>query len=243
MLKLGSGSVKYYQRQAGEPDPFVLNLPSDYTFESGNVVAFVGSNGSGKSTLLNCIAGLNEKQYHRDGIKATWYCDNLDLDCPASAVVAYLEAHPSLLEIYSVREYMQLAEYSRKSIAANLKKMQYKSLPDQEINETIEMFDLRKVLQFSTEMLSSGQKKRLGLAMILLQQSPFIILDEPRANLDKKGEKLLNKWINTWEKSGNIVFMATHDEKDIGLANRFFLVENKQVEKVTRDEVLKWINV
>lgn len=241
MLKLGSGSVKYYQRQAGEPDPFILTLPEDYEFESGNVVAFVGSNGSGKSTLLNCIAGLNEKQYHRDGIKATWYCDNLD--CPASTVVAYLEAHPSLLEIYSVREYMRLAEYSRKSIAANLKKMQYKSLTVQEIDKTIEMLDLKRVLQFSTELLSSGQKKRLGLAMILLQQSPFIILDEPRANLDKKGEKLLNNWINTWEESGNIVFMATHDEKDIGLANRFFLVENNQVKKVTRDEVLKWINV
>ena len=138
---------------------------------------------------------------------------------------------------------MKLAEYSRKNIA-KLMKMQYKSLEDQKIiDETINMFNLREVLQYSTEMLSSGQKKRLGLAMILLQQSPFIILDEPRANLDKKGEKLLNKWINTWEKSGNIVFMATHDEKDIGLANRFFLVENKQVEKVTRDEVLKWINV
>ncbi len=238
MLKLGSGSVKYYQRQAGEPDPFVLNLPSDYIFESGNVVAFMGSNGSGKSTLLNCIAGLNEKQYHRDGIEATWYCDNLK--CPASAVVAYLEAHPSLLEIYSVREYMQLAEYSRKSIA-DLMNMQYKSLIDPEIDETIKMFNLGKVSQFSPGIVSSGQKKRLGLAMILLQQSPFIILDEPRTNLDQEGEQLLDTLIKEWKKSGKIVFLATHDEKDIKLVDRFFRVENNQVEKVSRDEVLSCI--
>lgn len=237
MLKLERGSVEYYQTQAGEPDTFILTLHKDYKFKSGNVVAFVGSNGSGKSTLLNCIAGLNEKQYHPDGIKATWYCNNLD--CPASAVVAYLEAHPSLLEIYSVRAYMQLAKYTRKSIA-DLMKMQCELLTDQEIGETINMFNLGKVLQFSTEMLSSGQKKRLGLAMILLQQSPFIILDEPRANLDKEGEKLLDTLINEWKESGKIIFLATHDEKDIGLANRFFLVENNQVKEVlSRDEVLK----
>lgn len=231
MLTLGSGSVKYYQRQAGEPDPFVLNLPSNYKFESGDVVAFIGRNGSGKSTLLNCIAGLNEKQYHRDGIEATWYCDNLD--CPASAVVAYLEADPSWLEIYSVREYMQLAEYSRKSIYAELMKMQCKSLTlaDQTIDETINMFNLGKVLQFSTEMLSSGQKKRLGLAMIQLQQSPYIILDEPRANLDQAGEELVGTLINRWKESGKIIFLATHDEKDKKLATRIFHVENNIVKE------------
>lgn len=240
MLKLEPGSVEYYKRQAGEQNPFVLRLRKDYIFKSGEVVAFVGSNGSGKSTLLNCIAGLNERQYHRDGLEATWYYDEL-VSHQASAVVAYLEANPSLLEIYNVSEYIKLAEYSRKSIAKRMK-MQYKLLTNQEIVQTIEKFNLGNLLNYSTEMLSSGQKKRLGLAMVLLQKAPVIILDEPRANLDKDGEALVDELINTWEIFGNIVFMATHDKRDICLAKRFFVVENNEIEEVpTREDALRWL--
>ena len=81
---------------------FVLKLPNDYTFESGYCCIY-GWKWSGKSTLLNCIAGLNESNTIRMVLKRPGIAYNLK--CPASAVVAYLEAHPSLLEIYSVREY------------------------------------------------------------------------------------------------------------------------------------------
>lgn len=200
----------------------------------------MGSNGSGKSTLLNCITCLNENQYHQDGLKATWYHNEHVLN-PASAVVACLEAHPSLLEIYCVREYMRLADCSRKSIANHMK-TQYKSITKQEIEETIKIFNLEKVSNYPIDMLSSGQKKRLGLAMIRLQQAPFIILDEPRAYLDKEGEHLFNNLINTWKNSGNIVFMATHDEKDIHLAKRFFLVEKNKVKELSnRRDVSQWL--
>ncbi|OQY99424.1 MAG: hypothetical protein B6D35_09600 [Candidatus Brocadia sp. UTAMX2] len=240
MLKLEPGWVKYYKRQGGEQEPFVLTLQKDYMFDPGDIVAFVGSNGAGKSTLLNCVTGLNEKQYHRDGIKTTWYHNEHVLN-PASAVVAYLEAHPSLLEIYCVHDYMKLADYSRKSIAKHMK-VQYKSITKQEIEETIKIFNLEKVSNYPTDMLSSGQKKRLGLAMIHLQQAPFIILDEPRAYLDKEGENLVKELINTWEKCGKIVFTATHDVKDIYLSKRFFLVEKNEVKELSnREEVLKWM--
>lgn len=241
LLKLESGSVEYYKSNAGEKNSFVLKIPKDYTFKFSDVVAFVGSNGSGKSTLLNCIAGLNEKQYHQNGLKATWYYNEL-VSSTASDVVAYLEAHPSLLEIYSVRKYMELANYYRKNIANHME-TQYKSITNQEIEEVIKMFNLEKVSNYPTEMLSSGQKKRLGLAMIQLQQAPFIILDEPRAYLDKEGENLLKRLINTWKKSGNIVFMATHDKNDIDLAKRFFLVEKNRVEEVSQREVLQWMGI
>lgn len=227
MLILKSGRLSYSQTGAGERDPFKLHLAENHTFNLGDIVAFTGGNGSGKTTLLNCIAGFNEGQIIKEGLAAIWQQDNLV--CSATDVVTYLEAHPLFLYIFNVKEYLQLAKYSRKRIADSLGKKS-KLLADIEIKKTIEYFDL--ISDASTRMLSSGQKKRLGLAMIQLQQSPFIMLDEPHANLDQKGENLLKEIMHEWTKSNKIIFIGTHEKQDETLAQHVFHNENNKVIKV-----------
>lgn len=228
MLELESGKVSYSEIKAGESQPFVLHLRENYTFKSSDVVAFVGDNGTGKSTLLNSITGYNEKIFEKK-ISAIWQHGGLGF--PARDVVAYLEAHPSFLDIYSVIEYIRLSEYSRRSIA-NCLGREFQPLKDRDIEEIINCFNLKDLLPLSTGTLSSGQKVRLGLAMIQLQQSPFIVLDEPRSNLDKAGRDILDKLIKQWAESGKIVFLGTHDEKDEDLANRILRFEKNEVKEL-----------
>lgn len=138
----------------------------------GNSLAITGSNGSGKSTLLKCLSGaipitsgkidynLNEKSL----AETDWF-SHLAISAP------YMEVP----EEFSLEELLNFHFKFKKPLD---------SISSDEI---IEQLYLTQHKTKPINQFSSGMKQRLKLGLALFSDIPFILLDEPTSNLDRKG--------------------------------------------------------
>ena len=74
------------------------------------------------------------------------------------------------------------------------------------------MLGLVNCMNLPTRMLSQGQKRRVALARLWLQELPLWILDEPFTALDSSASSLLKQKIEAFAINGGIVVMTTHQE-------------------------------
>lgn len=65
---------------------------------------------------------------------------------------------------------------------------------------------------FPAQHLSAGQRRRFGLARLLLKPAPIWLLDEPLTALDIHGQKLARDLISRHQATGGIAVIATHDQ-------------------------------
>ena len=162
------------------PDGTVALNDASLEFQAGERISIVGENGAGKTTLLSCLLGLRQGQGEflfegrpvtRRRRKTLWrqvgmvFQDSADqLFCP------------------SVRE----------EVAFGLHQLGH---PQAEIRERVaRALSLVRLEGFEERVplhLSGGERKRLALACVLAMEPRLLILDEPTAGLDPRGEELL----------------------------------------------------
>jgi heme exporter protein A len=91
-----------------------------------------------------------------------------------------------------------------------------------DVMEVLNHVGLKRLADLSAQYLSAGQRKRLGLARLILSNRPLWLLDEPLSSLDAAGRRLAAELIGEHCDNGGIVIVATHET--LGLdATRFFL--------------------
>ncbi len=119
--------------------------------------------------------------------------------------IAYLPQRPYLGEPYvTIRSSFRLAQPDASDAA---------------ILAELDAVGLRAMLHGRTELLgarvgelSAGQRQRLGFARILLQDAKLVILDEPDANLDTAGIRLVAEAIQRMRSDGKMIAVAAHTE-------------------------------
>ena len=166
---------------------------SDLSFElsSGEALVVTGPNGSGKSTLLRIICGLLAPE---DG-RITLFEDAATQ--PVSAACHYLGHHNAMKPALSVRE--NLLFWQKFNGAASL-----------ELDEALEAVDLPGVENLPFGYLSTGQKRRVSIAKLLVSHRPLWIVDEPTAGLDKASEARFAELMRDHMREGGMVIAATH---------------------------------
>jgi heme exporter protein A len=159
---------------------------------SGTLTAIVGPNGAGKSTLLRVLAGLLRP------IGGT-----LAFEGGREEPVAHYLGHSDALKpALTLREWLRFwAElYPADSTSAGG--------PE----HAADRVGLRHAIDLPTGVLSAGQRRRAGLARLLLSPRPLWLLDEPTAALDREGEALLGQLFGDHLRGGGIIFAATHGD-------------------------------
>lgn len=78
------------------------------------------------------------------------------------------------------------------------------------------------------DMLSGGEKQRIGLARAFLHYAPFVLLDEPTSNLDSLNEAIILKSLKE-EGSGRTVALVSHRQSTMRIADNVYCVENGRV--------------
>ncbi|WP_152396177.1 thiol reductant ABC exporter subunit CydC [Paenibacillus guangzhouensis] len=167
-----------------------LSKPSDWTLENidldlpqGKRVAIIGRSGAGKSTLLKLVQGAlspNEGEVLVNGIPAHRYGEQI------ASVVAVLNQRPHLFDT---------------TVANNLR-LGRADASDEEIAQAARQVKLDQLIAslpegYATPMLETGQRfsggerQRIALARVLLQNTPVVILDEPTVGLDPRTEREL----------------------------------------------------
>lgn len=185
----------------------------------GDKAALIAVNGSGKSTLFRILAGRElpdtGKVTFRDGIRIAWL--EQDPQFPKGKTIDEIISfsHTSMTEI--LHRYEQaLHDHSLGNNAATREQLESAtSAMDQgqvwdyerRLKQLLSLFrisDTRK----QTGMLSGGDRKRLALALALLDDPELLILDEPTNHLDIDMIEWLEDYLS---RSGLTLLMVTHD--------------------------------
>lgn len=170
----------------------------NFKCSNGTVLYLQGANGTGKTTLLRMICGL-AKPY-----AGSIYWNNANIHSLAeeySKHLLYIGHLPGIKEDLTALENLQF------SLALTGTPFQ---LP--QATETLKMLGLARGLNLPTRMLSQGQKRRVALARLWLQELPLWILDEPFTALDVFATELLKNKIENFANAGGVVVMTTHQE-------------------------------
>ena len=162
MERMGSKILELHKISKSYPNKPILDK-FDYTFLKGERIGIIGKNGTGKSTFLNIIAGLdqpdNGKVVVGDTIKFGYYTQN---------GITIKEGQKVIDVIREFGDYIPLKKGRQISAQQLLERF---------------LFDRKKQYDF-VEKLSGGERKRLYLCTVLIQNPNFLILDEPTNDLD-----------------------------------------------------------
>ena len=185
----------------------------------GDKVALIANNGTGKSSMLKIIAGNDVP-------------DSGKVTLRKEISIGYLEQDPHFNEQLSVKDLI----YASNATVMGVIRTYNKALEDQAIDyneQTNKIFEeasldmdkvnawnidteLKEILSLfkiydldqKVENLSGGQKKRLGLTILLIDKPDLLLLDEPTNHLDIE----MIEWLENYLKAQNItLLMITHD--------------------------------
>jgi ATP-binding cassette subfamily F protein uup len=162
MERLGSKILEIYKVSKAFEEKVILDK-FEYVFQRGERIGIIGKNGTGKSTFLNMITGGlkpdSGKIIQGETIKFGYYTQN------------GIKPKPMQKVIDVVREF---GDY--------IPLMKGKQISAQQLLERF-LFSRKKQYDF-VEKLSGGERKRLYLCTVLIQNPNFLILDEPTNDLD-----------------------------------------------------------
>ena len=150
-----------------------LNL----SFRQGDVTALLGHNGSGKSTLLKVLGR------HQRPAAGTIQLQSQPLDQLSARhfarIVGYLPQHPPATDGLTALELIKFGRYPWHGALGRF------SREDREqVERALALTDTEGFADRNVDELSGGERQRVWLAMLLAQNSQFLLLDEPLAALD-----------------------------------------------------------
>ncbi|MFN6944949.1 MAG: ATP-binding cassette domain-containing protein [Cytophagaceae bacterium] len=179
----------------------------------GQKVALVGKNGSGKTTLLNILAGKLEPEggnvVIRKDIKTAYLDQNPLADAKGTVEEIIYTGNSEIIK--TIRDYEECVADPSKADKFNevLERMESLNAWDFEQNAK-QILTKLGIDNFSqqVESLSGGQKKRVALAKVLLEEPDLLILDEPTNHLDLESIEWLEQLLST---NNGTLLLVTHD--------------------------------
>ncbi|SET15990.1 ATP-binding cassette, subfamily C, CydC [Enterococcus malodoratus] len=205
----------------------------DLTLHPGEKIAILGRSGSGKSTLANLIRGdlrATEGAITLNGEETYKFGDDISSYLGVIHQTPYL-FHTTIANNLRIgRESATEAELWQVLTRVELKEL-VESLPD----------GLETMVDEAGLRFSGGERQRLALARILLQEAPIILLDEPTVGLDPVTEQAL---INTFfhELEDKTVIWITHHLQGIDAMDQVIFIEDGHLAMQGRPNELEQTN-
>ena len=170
-------------------------------------MGILGASGCGKSLTLKCIAGIERPDRGRIVLDGRTLFDSekkIDLP-PQQRRVGYLFQNYALFPGMTVRQ----------NIRCGLHREKDRQSRERQIDETLEMLQIRDIAGQKPETLSGGQAQRTALGRILVNRPDLLLLDEPFSALDTHLRlKLQAELKNLLSGYGRGIIMVTHDRDE-----------------------------
>ena len=230
IVELKDVSIFYNKRQ------IINNL--SMKINKQEILGMLGPNGVGKSTIFNLITGLKNPDYEKIIING--------IDCTKLPInerfikfkLALVPQYGGLIQDLTLIDNLKLvAEIHIKE----------RELREQKINKLISQFEFEALLNIKAKHLSGGQKKKLVIAMALVNDPKILLLDEPFAALDILTIKMLQETILNLQSSDEIsVVICDHQARDLlNCVDRAIILSNGRIiasgspNEVIRDKIAK----
>jgi putative ATP-binding cassette transporter len=205
----------HYSHRHGEGEAGFSVAGLNFSLERGEIVFLTGANGSGKTTALRLLTGL----YPLDS-------GRIEVDGKA------LPANPS-------QGYRNLfaAVFADNHVFRKPYGLDPAGMV--RLEEALCLLDIRQKLPkdlslgYDPDMLSSGQRKRLALALAIAEDRPVLVLDEWAADQDPATRaRFYNDLLPILKASGKTVVAVTHDERYFGCADARYHMEEGRMQRV-----------
>ncbi len=211
--------------------------PVDLELPSGGITALVGPNGAGKSTLLTMIGrllGLDD-----GAIEVAGYDVAKTKSKDLAKIVSILRQENHFITRLTVRQLVGFGRfpYSQGRLTATDEEL---------ISRSIDFLDLTELEGRYLDELSGGQRQRAYVAMVLAQDTEYVLLDEPLNNLDMRHSVHMMQHLHKAARElGRTIIIVLHD---INFAGHYAdhicavkdgrVVEFGPVGEIMNDEVL-----
>lgn len=171
-----------------------------FTVNRGEIFALLGTNGAGKTTTLECIEGI--RKYDSGNITVN------------GTVGVQLQSSSLPENIKATEAYQLFCKWKKQQIDLEL----------------FNIFELAQLKDKQYKEMSTGQKRRLHLALSLIGNPDIIFLDEPTAGLDVEGRVSFHAYIRKLKEQGKTIVIASHDMAEVeSLCNRIAILKDGEI--------------
>lgn len=183
-----------------------------FTLKGGETLAIRGANGAGKSTLLRILAGV-----------LTPRAGTVSLSVEEQVVSS--ERHPlhTGLVAPALGLYQQLTARENLEFLVRARRL---ACGEARIEAVLERVGLLGRADEQVSTYSSGMQQRVKFAAALLTDPPLLLLDEPSANLDPEGRKMVTSIVEAQTDRGRLLVVATNRADEAERHDRQLRIEN-----------------
>ena len=172
----------------------------DFQIKQGEIFALLGVNGAGKTTTLECIEGL--RKYDEGTIVIN---GKTGIQLQSSSLPAHIKPMEAI-KLFSKWNHTDIDTAMLKALG------------------------IKEIKQSQYLQLSTGQKRRLHLALALISNPDVIFLDEPTAGLDVEGRLSLHEQIRKLKSQGKTIVLASHDMTEVeSLCDRIAILNSGKI--------------
>lgn len=188
------------------------------TINQGDIYGFVGENGAGKTTFIRLVSGLIQKDQGTSVLfEGQPYHIGAVVETPS--LYLYLSAMENLM---AQAKMLGEVDVEQHKALLHLVKLDY-------------LIDSKK----KAKDFSLGMRQRLGIAMALLSNPKFLLLDEPMNGLDPEGVVLMRNLIQSLSEQGITFLISSHMLSELSkVATRYgFIHKGKLIQEITLEEL------
>ncbi|TDT34306.1 ABC transporter ATP-binding protein [Naumannella halotolerans] len=214
--------------------------PVSLTIPAGGVTALIGPNGAGKSTLLTMIGRLLD--IDAGSVEVAGHDVSTTPSRELAKIISILRQENNFVTRLTIRQLVAFGRfpYNRGRLTTE---------DEQIIDRAIDFLDLAELQDRYLDQLSGGQRQRAYVAMVLAQDTPFVLLDEPLNSLDMKHARAMMQQLRrAADELGRTIVVVLHD---VNFASHYadwicavkdgVVAEFGTAEEIMTDEVLSRI--
>ena len=174
-------------------------------------IGIVGHNGCGKSTFLSVLAGVKKPK-------------SGSITKNKNVTISYVpQENPLMPDLSGYDNILLWYKGSKKDLKTALQ------------SELISMLGINEYLKKPVKRLSGGMKKKISLAMALINEPDLLIMDEPSAALDLPSKADMGSFLNKYKSMGGSIIITSHDTSEFHICDSLYLLSNTKLNKIDKN--------
>lgn len=186
-------------------------------FEPGLITGLIGPSGAGKTTLIKCILGMTTMDSGTITIN-----DNRIPNREILRSIGYMSQSDALFDDLTAVENLKFFAklYIHKALKLDI---------TEQIERTLEIVNLTHEKHKKVKTFSGGMKRRLSLAISMIQNPDILILDEPTVGIDPRLRKSIWNDLFQFRDEGKTILITTHVLDEADKCDRLLLMREGQI--------------